>query len=67
MCPTAGGRWSHQLGELERGAKAGPCKLPVEARWIRTPLKAEAWEAMLEGHPDRVLAEIVLRGIREGF
>ena len=67
MCPTAGGRWSRQLRELERGAKAGPCKLPVEARWIRTPLKAEAWEAMLEGHPDRVLAEIVLRGIREGF
>ena len=67
MCPTAGGRWSRHFGELERGAKAGPCKLPVEARWIRTPLKAEAWEAMLEGHPDRVLAEIVLRGIREGF
>ncbi len=34
---------------------------------VQTPLKAEAWERALRGHPDRVFADFLLRGMRQGF
>ena len=67
MPPLAGGRLSRQIEELEKRARAGPSKLPVEACWVRTPLKAEAWQEILRDHPDRRLVGVVVRGIREGF
>ena len=67
MPPLAGGRLSRQIEELEKRARAGPSKLPVEACWVRTPLKAEVWQEMLRDHPDRRLVGVVVRGIREGF
>ena len=67
MPPLAGGRLSRQIEELEKRARAGPSKLPVEACWVRTPLKAEVWQEMLRDHLDRRLVGVVVRGIREGF
>ena len=34
---------------------------------ISTPLRADAWEEALRGHPDRLYAGYILRGLREGF
>ena len=63
----AGGGLSWQVQELARRSTAGQSRLPAEARLIRTPLRAEAWQTMLADHPDRQLVEWMTRGIRQGF
>ncbi len=53
--------------ELERRSRARQCKLPAEARLVRTPLRAAAWQRMLADHLDRQLVEWMVRGIQQGF
>ena len=45
---------------------AGPA-LPEALCQIVTPLKLDAWEEALREYPDQPVAELILRGIREGF
>ena len=63
----AGDGLSWQVHELARRSTAGQSRLPAEARLIRIPLRAEAWQTMLADHPDRQLVEWMTRGIRQGF
>ncbi len=41
--------------------------LPQRLATIKTPLRREAWNQELASHPDRVLVETILQGIKEGF
>ena len=41
--------------------------LPAAAREVTTPLRAEAWEVALRGHPDRAFVGFILQGITQGF
>ncbi len=39
----------------------------AELSRIVTPLHAEAWEACLQNHPDRLFAQYISNGVRCGF
>ena len=64
---TTDDRISGKLGRMAEQASWSPCRLPEGAKQICTPLKVEAWEEMLQLHPDRGLVRVLLRGIQEGF
>ena len=38
-----------------------------ELEQVSTPLNPDIWEATLAAHPDRVYAEYVIAGLRDGF
>lgn len=41
--------------------------LPENLCHINTPLKLDAWEKALAGHPDKSYVDYILQGIRDGF
>ena len=44
-----------------------PMKLPQYLSVINTPLEWTMWVTWLQGHPDRMLVDYIIRGLREGF
>ncbi len=42
-------------------------KLPPYTTGIVTPLFGREWQVRLANHPDRVFANLVVNGIKEGF
>lgn len=63
----AGYRFTDQLVELEKVSEGPDSKLLHGAMDVVTPLRWRAWEMELLEHPDRVWAELLVRGIRDGF
>ena len=41
--------------------------LPTQAQHITTPLVVGQWESLLQDHPDRLLVQYIVTGIKEGF
>ena len=60
----AGYVYSGQLKALEEGSMCNPNGLPQEA-W--TTLNVEAWQKLLQSHPDEWFKKFILRGIEQGF
>ncbi len=42
-------------------------ELPGRLKKVTTPMNMEVWSAAMTVHPDRVLAETIVRGVAEGF
>lgn len=56
-----------QLLELEVCAESRDPTVPDHLSQITTPMKADVWEKLLRRHPDRKFAELIVRGIAQGF
>jgi hypothetical protein len=54
----------HKLSQL--WAACTPA-VPRELSVIATPLRWQAWESELWGHPDREFVQLIIEGIRGGF
>ena len=52
LCAVAGYVYSGQLKVLEEGSMCNPNGLPREACVVRTTLNVEAWQKLLQSHPD---------------
>ena len=52
---------------LKRQINPYPPQLPPRADLITSPLQSQVWQILLQDHPDRLLVDYVLSGIREGF
>ena len=63
----AGYRFTNQLRELEQRSEGSSSRVLQGAEEVVTPLVWQQWEEELRDHPDREWAELLVRGIREGF
>lgn len=50
-----------QLHELDA------CRLPTMLKHIETPVNLATWERAMLNHPDRQLANFIVKGLSEGF
>ena len=67
VLPSGRYRYSEDLVSLDQCRAAVPVILPRGLGEVATPLVWRAWQACLARHPDRMFADWVVNGIREGF
>ena len=61
-------RYTSDLWALHQASAASlSCPIPVTSNWQPSPLPPAIWAAALQRHPDRHLAEYVIRGLEDGF
>jgi hypothetical protein len=59
--------YTADLVQLNRCTESNQVSLPTQAQHITTPLVVGQWESLLQDHPDRLLVQYIVTGIKEGF
>ena len=69
VCGHAGNKYEYigKLWAMEECSARRSQAIPEGLGQIITPLAKEVWQEELSHHPDREFAELIVRGITEGF